>query len=55
MKTAGAWEPVEFPGILQLEAADAFYLGGHEYEVTDTEKAALIAEYPDFATYITTS
>ena len=55
MKTAGVWEPVEFPGILQLEAADAYYLGGHEYEVTDTEKAALIAEYPDFATYITTS
>lgn len=55
VKTAGVWARVEFPGILQLEAADAYYLGGHEYEVTDTEKAALIAEYPDFATYITTS
>ena len=27
----------------QLDAYDAYYLGGHEHEVTEAEKAALIA------------
>jgi len=43
VKTDGVWETIDFPDILMLEDADAYYLGGHEYELSQAEYDELVA------------
>lgn len=43
LQTAGAYTAVRYPSQDEIAAATAAYLGGHEYTVDDTTKAALIA------------
>lgn len=43
LETDGVYSAVRFPAQDEIAAADAAYLGGHEYTVTDAVKAALIA------------
>ena len=39
----GQWYEEQYPWADDLDAADAVYLGGHEYEVTEAEKIDLEA------------
>lgn len=41
--TAGVYRSLRFPTQDEMAAADTVYMGGHEYDVDDTTKAALIA------------
>jgi hypothetical protein len=43
IKEAGVYRETRFPYAEELANADLYYLGGHEYEVDATEKAALEA------------
>lgn len=43
LKTAGVYTQVRYPSLPQMQAADAVYLGGHTYEVSDAEATALAA------------
>lgn len=43
IKENGVYRETRFPYIEELDAAELYYLGGHEYEVDATEKAALEA------------
>jgi hypothetical protein len=38
-----AWDEIDFPDVLLLEEADSYYLGGHEYELSQTEYDDLVA------------
>jgi hypothetical protein len=40
---SGAYVQVEFPSPEQINAAAVTYLGGHVYEVDETEAASLLA------------
>jgi hypothetical protein len=41
--TAGSYRAVRFPTQDEIAAATTAYIGGHEYDVDDATKAALIA------------
>jgi hypothetical protein len=43
IKENGVYRETRFPFVDELNDADLYYLGGHEYEVDATEKAALEA------------
>ena len=43
IKENGVYRETRFPFVDELDAAELYYLGGHEYEVDATEKAALEA------------
>jgi hypothetical protein len=43
LDTAGVYTAVRFPTQDEIAAATTAYMGGHEYEVNDATKAALIA------------
>ena len=43
VKTSGVWDEVDFPDVLLLEQAEAYYLGGHEYELSQAEYNDLVA------------
>ena len=43
VKNGATYTRVRTPSLDEYLLADAVYLGGHEYQVTDAEKAALIA------------
>ena len=43
VKEAGVYRQTRYPFAEELADADLYYLGGHEYEVDATEKAALEA------------
>jgi hypothetical protein len=43
VKESGEYRQVRYPSAEELYNADLYYLGGHEYEVDATEKAALEA------------
>ena len=47
----GQWREEQYPWQDDLDASDVFYLGGHEYPVTETEKNDLeAAGYEVFTT-----
>jgi len=43
VKYAGTYSTVRYPQDSYLAEAQEYYQGGHEYSVSDTTKAALIA------------
>lgn len=51
LNEGGAYRQVRSPAQTELEAATAYYLGGHRYEITAAEQAALTAA--GYSAYIT--
>lgn len=49
-KIGNSWYEEEYPSQDDLDIADAVYLGGHEYYVTEAEKTALEAADYDVVT-----
>ncbi|MGV9850422.1 hypothetical protein ACWDWU_16880 [Streptomyces sp. NPDC003442] len=43
LETSGVYRAIRFPTQDEIAAATTAYMGGHEYTVSDTVKAALIA------------
>lgn len=43
MKTAGVWDQVEYPDMDMIDNADLYFLGGHEYELTQEQYDDLVA------------
>lgn len=43
LKTGGVYETNRYPTQDEISAATEYYAGGHEYEVTEGVKSALIA------------
>lgn len=43
LKTGGVYRKLRVPSTDQIDAASEYYAGGHEYDVTEAQKAALIA------------
>jgi len=53
LKVDGTYTDVRYPSQTELEEADAYYLGGHEYEVSDAVAAELTAAgYGEYLTEI---
>lgn len=48
---AGEATTIRYPSQDDIDSADAFFLGGHEYEITDEQAAVLTAA--GFGDYIT--
>ena len=42
LKIGNAYYKMRVPSTDQIESASEYYAGGHEYEVTSTQKTALI-------------
>lgn len=51
INTNGIYESIRTPGIEQLEAATYFYQGGHKTQISEVERASLIAN--GYGAYIT--
>jgi hypothetical protein len=51
INTDGVYTSVRTPGIEELEAATAFYQGGHKIEISDSERTSLTNA--GFGAYIT--
>lgn len=49
-KIGNSWYEEEYPSQDDLDIADAVYIGGHEYYVTEAEKTALEAANYDVVT-----
>lgn len=43
LKTGATYSKIRVPSTDQIDAASEYYAGGHEYEVTEAQKSALIA------------
>lgn len=43
LKTGSTYKKLRVPSTDQIDAASEYYAGGHEYEVTEAQKSALIA------------
>jgi hypothetical protein len=43
LKTSGTYSLVRVPSTDQIDAATEYYAGGHEHDVTEAQKTALIA------------
>jgi hypothetical protein len=42
LKTGNVYRKLRVPSTDQIDAASEYYAGGHEYDVTEAQKAALI-------------